>query len=130
MYQPAITAALKEKYPEYFGLSTAKGLEVYVWQMSEKSYYFGVMPGTNREKTFQELWNLRGVTAEEMKAILASYDIEEENVFVIPYQNPLSSYIAEYWIMEKDEDMSSVMRRREAYVERIQAMLFDSQKNN
>ncbi|MBP5237053.1 MAG: hypothetical protein J6128_06005, partial [Clostridia bacterium] len=25
--------ALKEKYPEYFGLSTFKGLEVYVWQI-------------------------------------------------------------------------------------------------
>ena len=31
--------ALKEKYPEYFGLSTTKGLEVYIWQMALNDYY-------------------------------------------------------------------------------------------
>ena len=28
-----------------------KGLEVYVWQMAEGDYRFGLMQGTNREKT-------------------------------------------------------------------------------
>jgi beta-lactamase regulating signal transducer with metallopeptidase domain len=84
---------LREKYPEYFGLSTFKGLEVYVWQMAEGSYSWGLMEGTNREKTNEELWNLRGTTTEEMRLILSSYDIPEENVFIQPIQKPWSSFI-------------------------------------
>ena len=40
---------LRKKYPEYFELGTFKGLEVYVWQMAEDDYRFGLMQGTNRE---------------------------------------------------------------------------------
>ena len=39
---------LRVKYPEYFELGTFKGLEVYVWQMAESDYRFGLMQGTNR----------------------------------------------------------------------------------
>ena len=46
---------LKEKYPEYFELGTFKGLEVYAWQMAEDYYRFGLMQGTNRQKTLEEL---------------------------------------------------------------------------
>ena len=102
-----------------------KGLEVYVWQIVPNSYNFGVLEGTNREKTLEELWNLKGATAEEMRVILSSYDIEENDVIVIPWQNPISSYIAEYWIMEKDEDPDSVAKRQQEYIDRIRAMLFD-----
>ncbi len=84
---------LREKYPEYFGLSTFKGLEVYVWQMAEGSYSWGLMEGTNREKTSEELWSLRGTTTEEMRLILSSYDIPEENIFILPMGKPISSYI-------------------------------------
>ena len=117
--------ALKAKYPEYFDLPTSKGLEVYVWQIVPNSYSFGVLEGTNREKTLEELWNLKGTTAKEMRTILSSYDIEESDIIVIPWQNPVSSYIAEYWIMEKDEDPDSVAKRRQEYIDRIRAMLFD-----
>ena len=85
--------ALREKYPEYFDLSAFKGLEVYVWQMAEGSYSWGLMEGTNREKTSEELWNLRGTSTEEMRLILSSYDIPEENIFIQPIQKPISSYI-------------------------------------
>ena len=44
---------LRDKYPEYFALGTFKGLEVYVWQMAENDYRFGLMQGTNREKTLE-----------------------------------------------------------------------------
>ena len=116
--------ALKEKYPEYFDLSTSKGLEVYVWQIVPNSYSFGVLPGTNREKTIEELMGLQGASAEEMFAILSSYDIDEKDVIVIPWQNPVSSYIPEYWIRLKDEDPASVEKRRQAYLEGIRDMLF------
>ena len=117
---------LREKYPAYFDLPTAKGLEVYVWQMAPGSYSFGLMEGTNREKTPEELWNMKGATAEEMRAILASYDIEENDVFVIPWQNPISSYIGEYWFTDENEDADAAAARRQAYIDAVREMLFPS----
>ena len=118
--------SLRDKYPEYYDLSTTKGLEVYVWQLAPNSYSFGMLPGTNREKTNDELWNMKGATAEEMRTILSSYDIDERDICIIPWQNPISSYIAEYWIKQEDEDPASVVKRQEEYTNRIRAMLFDS----
>ena len=76
---------LREKYPEYFELGTFKGLEVYVWRMAEDDYRFGLMQGTNREKTFEELMALKGATSEEMALILSTFDIEDRDIFVIPW---------------------------------------------
>ena len=115
---------LKEKYPEYFDLSTSKGLEVYVWQIVPNSYSFGVLPGTNREKTYEELLSLKGASPEEMRAILYSYDIDEDDVIIIPWQNPVSSYIPEYWIRWEDEDPASAEKRQQAYLDGIRNMLF------
>ena len=42
---------LAERVPQYFDLSTFKGLEMYVWSMAEGSYRCGVLAGTNRNKT-------------------------------------------------------------------------------
>ena len=83
---------LRAKYPEYFDLSTFKGLELYVWQMAPDSYSCGLMLGTNRNKTLEELMNLNGASIAEMRAILSTYDIDEKDVFIIPWQNPVSSY--------------------------------------
>ena len=116
--------SLRAKYPEYFNLSTFKGLEVYVWQMGPNSYSCGVMLGTNRNKTLDELMNLKGATIEEMRAILSTYDIDEKDISIIPWQNPVSSYIAEYWISQKDEDPASVEKRKQEYVNGIRQMLF------
>ena len=119
------TAALREKYPEYFDLPTGKGLEVYVWQMSKNSYSFGLLPGTNREKTFEELFNLRGVSAKDMKAILSTYDLNEPDIDIIPWQNPISSHASEYLVMQEGETQSAIDARRQKYIDNIRSMLFD-----
>jgi hypothetical protein len=87
--------ALRRSYPEYFDLPADKGLEVYVWQMAPNDYSFGVMAGTNLRKEDELLWNLRGVSAEQMRLILSTYDIAPENIEVIPFINPISSYAYE-----------------------------------
>ena len=115
---------LREHYPEYFDFPTDKGLEVYIWQMAPESYSFGVLAGTNREKTIEELWNMKGVSAAQMRAILSTYDIDPENIVIIPYQNPISSYLCEYFIAEINESEESVQSRRQAYIHNIRAMLF------
>lgn len=119
-------AVLREKYPEYFDLGTFKGLELYVWQMAQGSYSCGLMLGTNRNKTLEELMHLKGASIPEMRAILSTYDIDEEDIFIIPWQNPISSYICEYWISLKDEDSASVEKRKQAYIDGIRHMLFDT----
>ncbi len=121
-------ADLREKFPEYFDLGTFKGLEVYAWQMARDSYSFGVMTGTNRNKSLEEMMHLKGATASEMKAILSTYDIPKENIIVIPWQNPISSYIGEYWIREKDEDPAVVEKRREEYIEKLREMLLGTEQ--
>lgn len=103
---------LRDKYPEYFELGTFKGLEVYVWQMAESDYRFGLMQGTNREKTLEEKMALKGATAEEMALILSAFDIEDKDIFVIPWPNPISSYMV-------TEDMT----RDPEYINNIYTML-------
>jgi len=94
---------LQQKFPEYYNLSTFKGLEVYVWQVSEDNYYCGLMTGTNRLKTEEEKNSLirNGATIEEMKAILSSYDISRNSISIIPIVDPSSDYDyeinREYW---------------------------------
>lgn len=70
--------------------------------------------------------NLKGASIAEMRAILSTYDIDEKEVFIIPWQNPISSYIAEYWVKLEDEDPSSVEKRQQEYIDGIRHMLFDS----
>ncbi len=103
---------LRAKYPEYFELGTFKGLEVYVWQMAENNYRFGLMQGTNREKTLEELMALKGTTAEEMTLILSTFDIKDEYIFVIPWQHPMSSYM-----------VTENMARNPEYIDNIRTML-------
>ena len=86
-------ADLRGKYPEYFGLSAFKGLELYVWQLGPGVLRCGLMEGTNRNKTSEEIWNLQGATAEEMKRILSTYDVPEEDISIMPFLHPVSSYI-------------------------------------
>lgn len=85
---------LQQKFPEYYGLNTAKGLEVYVWQTAEDAYYCGVLSGTNRIKTPEEISGLaaNGATVAEMKTILSSYDISNESISILPCKQPISDY--------------------------------------
>lgn len=90
---------LKKLYPEFFETEGTpfKGVEVYVWQMAENSYMCGLMFGTNRNKTDDEILSLqeKALTVDEAKAILNVRGIAQEDVFVIPVKQPYSSYYYE-----------------------------------
>lgn len=120
---PKPDTELMETYPNYFGLDASNGLDVYVWQMAAHSYSFGVLPhsDTPRDWISNELMNMKGVSAFEMRQILQTYDIDENFVNIIPWQNPLSSYIGNYWIIREGEDIGQV---REEYLEFLETMLF------
>lgn len=115
---------LRAQYPEYFDLDASTGLDVYVWQMAPDSYYFGLLPHTAspRDSTAQELLALRGASSEQMRYILAAYALDPDDIHVIPWQNPVSSYIPECWIAT--ENGESLEEKQAQYIETVSAMLF------
>ena len=80
------TKDLQKRFSEYYNLDTFKGIEVYVWQTNDGTYECGAMNGTNRNKTFEEILLLEknGATFEEMRTILSSYNIDKEQIVIIP----------------------------------------------
>ena len=115
---------LYEKYPEYFGLDASNGLDVYVWQMAASSYSFGLKPHSDEPLGFTstELYKLRGAAAYEMREILNSYDISRDEITIVPWQNPFSSYIPDIWIIIEGED---AVAERKAYIALVEDYLFD-----
>ena len=85
---------LKHKYPEYSKLNAFKGVEIYVWEMSEGSYQCGMMNGTNRNKNEEEIWDLAGnpISIEDAKLILKEQGIDKKYWIIMPVIQPVSSY--------------------------------------
>ena len=124
----AAIAELMRFYPEYFGLDASNGLDVYVWQLAQNSYSFGLLPHTaDRNWISMDLLQLRSARAEDMRVILSTYSIPQEQIYIIPWQNPISSYIGSYWIIGEGEDYET---KRAKYIEMISAMLFDGEMPN
>lgn len=117
---------LMEKYPCYFALDASKGLDVYVSQFAENADSFVLRPHSETllDWTSSELLNLPGTDAEEMRLILSTYDLDEADVQIIPWQHPLSSYIGAYWAAKGADGEAA------AYVERIRQLLFGEQPDS
>lgn len=94
--------SLRDKYPQYYDLNTENGLAVYVCKMGENSYQCGLLPGTDCDRKYDEILQLAPASLEEVKEILNSYDISNENIVFIPFQNPLSSYA---WVVMEEEEI-------------------------
>lgn len=81
LYDPIYVPELEEAYPQFFGLDTFKGLEVYVWYNGD--WRCGVRSGTNRAATQEEFWAFGGgATLEEMAVILSTYGITQDEVTI------------------------------------------------
>ena len=85
-------SSLQEKYPQFFNISTDGGLIVYIWQMAENDYrcYLGnrgIDMFADQSFAFEV-----GVTIAEMRAILSTYEVKNEDIVIHPVVNPLSSY--------------------------------------
>ena len=116
---------LKEQYPDCFGLDASKGFDILVWQMAPNSYTFALFEHSDipRDGLFEGWFDMKGVNAEVMRIILSSYSVDKDSIYIIPWQNPISSYIGDYWTMEKDEDPDSVAKRQLDYIDMIRDML-------
>lgn len=117
--------SLKVRYPQYFGLDDSEGLDIYVWQMAKDSYSFGLLPHSSipRSAISEELTNLVGVRAGEMYAILASYNTDREDMYIVPFHHVFSSYVAQWQIVTEGEDIEA---KKRAYIESVRKMLFEN----
>jgi len=98
---------LQSTHPQFFNLDISNGLYVYVWKMASEGYYCGL--GTKGDWEFGDgdyfghapevFLRARGLTFRQMHRILETYDIDREDVHVVPFQNPISSY---YWEIDDD----------------------------
>ena len=91
-----------EAAKSYMNLSSDEGLTVCVWQLEGEPVLSGLLPGKYRywsEANTQESVEMglrAGVTLEEMKRILATYDIKKDKISVVEWNNPLSSKAYRY----------------------------------
>jgi hypothetical protein len=90
------TTNLQKRFPEYYNLDTSEGITVYVWQAEDGEYRCGAVSGINRITKFEEISKIvsNSTTIDEMKTILASYNIERGYVSVYHIEI-MSSYYEE-----------------------------------
>ncbi|MBR2876743.1 MAG: hypothetical protein IKC01_06375 [Clostridia bacterium] len=86
---------LENIYPQFFDVSTDSGLTVYVWQMAEDDYKCYLVNTAQEAISDNSFAYTGGATISEMRAILSTYDINNEDVTIHPVINPLSSYFYE-----------------------------------
>ncbi|MBR7032536.1 MAG: hypothetical protein IKI03_02740 [Clostridia bacterium] len=124
-YDSMTPGLLQRTYPEYFGLDASGGLDVIVWQMSEFHYYFGLLEHSETERDWldHELMDLstKGVDAATMREILSTYNVGEDDIHIVPWQNPFSSYIPLVFMGNMTEEERAEMTER--YIEEIREML-------
>ena len=123
----AAQIALMERYPELFGLNATNGLDVYVCQYAENSYSFTLLEHSETPHIAindTTLHRKSFVTISAMRVILESYDIPEDQINIIPWQDPLSSYIGPYWIIFKGE---SPEEKQANYKKMMREMLFSDE---
>lgn len=120
---------LMSQHPEYFGLNSANGLDVYVCQFAPENYYFYLFEHSDTTTNRIDMMSMRGtVGAATMRLILDTYDVTREDITVIPFQHPLSSYIISTNLIPEGESPEDTETRRNAYREMILDMLFGEER--
>ena len=126
---------LIEAYPEYFGLDAADGLDVFVWQMASSGYSFGLVPHkeayhdggllvlnrNDESPVTKAMIRGKGMSVQNMRELLSTYDVPKEKIHIVLWQHPLSSYMSD-WSYYKDED--DLLSKRAYYTDIIWNLLF------
>ncbi len=81
-----------------FVYDSSKKYDVYVWQMGKGGFSFGLLESKERDWLDDELWDLKGVDASGMRQILIQNNLGPNDINIVPWQNPISSYIGDYWM--------------------------------
>ena len=78
----------KTVYREYMGLSTEKGLEIYVWKTGSINYQCVLKSGRNLAYTDDEIFASSPVDLSIMRTILSTYDIPQNQISFYPVVHP------------------------------------------
>ncbi|MBQ2241919.1 MAG: hypothetical protein II319_07255 [Clostridia bacterium] len=85
--------------PSYSPYDSSRKYDVYVWQMAQNSFSFALLDSKPRDWLDYELFNIKGVPAASMRQILLDKNLGPDDVNIVRWQNPLSSYIGDFWII-------------------------------
>ena len=105
-----------------FTYDSSKKYDVYVWQMGKNGYSFALLESKERDWLDRELLGLRGVDASEMRQLLIQNNLGPNDVNIVPWQNPLSSYIGDYWM--NWVAMDDATPQKNLYLAMLNDMLF------
>ncbi|MBO5463862.1 MAG: hypothetical protein J6A49_11185 [Clostridia bacterium] len=86
---------LQEKYPNFFGLNTENGVTVYVTKLSQHNFECYLTSNTNPTDPQKVLHYDEFSSIDEMKLILSTYNLSNEEITVTPFIHCLSSYIGD-----------------------------------
>ena len=84
--------------PSYYAYDPSRKYDVYVWQMAANSFSFGLLESKPRSWLDDELWGLKGGNASHMRQILLDKNLGPDDVNIVHWQNPISSYIGDFWV--------------------------------
>ena len=94
--QSKLLEQLKETHSHFFNIPTEGGLTVYVWEWSPGIFQCHLAnTQIDAQKGESFVYSVGYATVEEMKAILATYEIAQEDITIKAVTNPLSSYYRE-----------------------------------
>lgn len=108
--------------PSYSFYDSSRKYDIYVWQMAKGSFSFGLLESKTRNWLDDELWSLKGVSANLMRQILLEKNLGPDDVNIVPWQNPVSSYIGDYGMLWTA--MDDVTPQQNMYLAMIYDMLF------
>lgn len=86
---------LQQKYPHFFGLNTENGVTVYVTKLSQYNFACYLTSNTNPTDPQKVLHYDEFSSIDEMKLILSTYNLSNEEITVTPFIHCLSSYIGD-----------------------------------
>jgi len=115
---------LCEAYPDFFALDKANGIQVIVTQFAEGHYLLTMRNGTEEEIPATDMSLLieaQYVSVNTMKEILSCMKVRSEDVKIIPWSHPASSYIPDWAMIEEGENLK---QKRAQFSDRIREMLF------
>lgn len=101
---------VKTELPDYMSGSNEEGLYVFIWQLAANSYSCGVLEKTEKGYTNGELWSMKSMRMADARRVVESYGFPRENVTIIPYFMPYSSYLN----LEAQEDPEGYRKKLEA----------------
>ena len=105
-----------------FTYDSSKKYDVYVWQMAKKSFSFALLESKERDWLDREFLGMKGVDASEMRQLLIQNNLGPNDVNIVPWQNPISSYIGDYWM--NWTAVEDITPQRNLYLAMVRDMLF------